>query len=59
LCTATARKLTKLGVRHNALDWLQQNKELDLSIFLAFVNQPVVQKGLEKYLEALKAKQAK
>ncbi|KAF4526463.1 hypothetical protein B566_EDAN014075 [Ephemera danica] len=54
-----ARKLTKLGVRHDALDWLQQNKDLDLSIFLAFVSQPVVQKGLEKYLEALKAKQAK
>jgi len=51
-----ARKLTKLNMRHDALDWLQQNRELDLTIFLSFVNQPVVQKSLEKYLEALKNK---
>jgi 3,2-trans-enoyl-CoA isomerase len=48
-----------LGVRHDALDWLHQNRELDLNIFLAFVNQPAVQKGLEMYLESLKKKQAK
>ncbi|XP_059476411.1 enoyl-CoA delta isomerase 1, mitochondrial-like [Neocloeon triangulifer] len=54
-----ARKLTKLNLRNDALDWLQQNRELDLNIFLSFVNQPIVQSSLEKYLEALKNKQGK
>ncbi|CAB3382572.1 Hypothetical predicted protein [Cloeon dipterum] len=54
-----ARKLTKLNLRHSALEWMQENKELDLNIFISFVGQPIVQKSLEKYLEGLKAKQAK
>jgi hypothetical protein len=58
-CAAVARQLTKLNMRHDALDWLQQNRELDLSLFLGFVNQPIVQSSLEKYLESLKNKQNK
>lgn len=51
-----ARNLTKQACRNEAIEWLHQNKDLDLQIFLTFINQPVMQKGLELYLESLKKK---
>ncbi|KAJ4432016.1 hypothetical protein ANN_20630 [Periplaneta americana] len=53
---ATARKLTKLVCREEALKWLTKNREQDLQQFLHFVNLEAVQKGLHLYLEALKKK---
>ncbi|GLH07942.1 SFRICE_002345 [Gryllus bimaculatus] len=52
-----ARGLTKQACRQDAIGWLEKNRDLDLQIFLTFVNQPAVQKGLELYLESLKKKQ--
>lgn len=53
---AVARSLTKMSFRHDTIDWLVNNRETDRDIFLTFVNQPAVQKGLELYMESLKKK---
>lgn len=53
---ATARRLTKMTLRQKVIDRLANNRETDLEIFLTFVNQKAVQKGIEMYLESLKQK---
>lgn len=53
---AIPRKMTKLGVRQETVDWLLANREKDLKIFLDYITQPKVQQGLELYLQSLKKK---
>ncbi|XP_022187752.2 enoyl-CoA delta isomerase 1, mitochondrial [Nilaparvata lugens] len=53
------RKMTKLEFREATVNWLVNNKEKDLQIFLSYINQPKVQEGLGMYLESLKKKSAK
>ncbi|RZF38576.1 hypothetical protein LSTR_LSTR010909 [Laodelphax striatellus] len=53
------RKMTKLEFREATVNWLLNNKEKDLQIFLNYINQPKVQEGLGMYLESLKKKSAK
>jgi 3,2-trans-enoyl-CoA isomerase len=48
--------LAKLGCRQEPLECLVANRQKDLQEFIGFVNQPVVQKGLDLYLESLKKK---
>jgi len=55
--SATARKLSKLGGRQEALDWLTANRQADLKQFVGSVNLPAAQEGLELYLKSLKKKQ--
>ncbi|XP_031628189.1 enoyl-CoA delta isomerase 1, mitochondrial-like [Contarinia nasturtii] len=51
-----ARAMTKRNCRGKAIADLENNREADLQNFLGFVNSPKVQRGLELYLESLKAK---
>lgn len=51
-----ARQLTKMSLRKNDLSALMDHRDEDMEQFLFFVNQPKVQQGLEKYIEALKKK---
>lgn len=53
---AIPRKMTKLGVRQETVDWLLANREKDLKTFLDYITQPKVQQGLELYLQSLKKK---
>lgn len=53
-----ARALTKKSYRGQAIADLENNREEDLQKFMFFVDQPKVQKGLELYLESLKAKKS-
>lgn len=53
---ATARALSKLGVRGRDIEELKRNKEADLNAFLSLITSPKVQKGLELYLASLKKK---
>lgn len=53
-----ARAYTKLDLRGKDIENLKNNREADLQHFLSFVNNPKVQKGLELYLESLKAKKS-
>jgi hypothetical protein len=53
---ATARKLAKLSCRREPVEWLVANRKKDLQDFIGLVTQPVVQMGLEHYLESLKKK---
>jgi len=55
--SATARKLSKLRGRQEALDWLTANRQADLKQFVGFVSLPAVQEGLDLYLKSLKKKQ--
>lgn len=56
--SADARALTKKTYRGQAISNLENNREDDLQKFLFFLNQPKVQKGLELYMESLKAKKS-
>lgn len=56
--SADARALTKKTLRAKDIAELENNREQDLQKFIFFVNMPKVQKGLELYLEALKAKKS-
>lgn len=51
-----ARAITKKNLRGKDLAELENDREGDLQTFLFYVNQPKVQKGLELYLQSLKAK---
>lgn len=51
-----ARSTTKMNVRGGIVKKLVERREEDLKIFLGSVTHPKVQKGLEMYLQALKAK---
>lgn len=53
-----ARAGTKLNCRGKDLAELKNNREQDMHTFLSFVNSPKVQKGLEMYMQALKAKKS-
>jgi len=53
-----ARALTKKSLRQNDLQDLIDNREKDLQVFLSYVTNEAVQKGLELYLESLKKKKA-
>lgn len=56
VCTAGARSATKQFVRKDALSWLIENREFDLQVFLGYLEQPQVQKGLDLYVQSLKTK---
>jgi len=51
-----ARAITKKNLRGKDIAELESDREADVQNFLFFVNQPKVQKGLELYLQSLKAK---
>jgi len=54
--SSMARAYTKQSLRKKDLEELENNREQDLQIFLFAINQPVVQKGLEAYIQSLKKK---
>lgn len=54
-----ARSMTKQALRSKDIMELEDNRAQDIDLFVYAVTQPKVQKGLEMYLEALKAKSAK
>lgn len=56
-----ARYESKLIMRQDALDKLSspEQKQADIDFFVHFINQPKIQKPLEAYLMALKAKSKK
>lgn len=54
-----ARSMTKQALRSKDIMELEDNRTQDIDLFVYAVTQPKVQKGLEMYLEALKAKAAK
>jgi len=56
---AEARHVSKMLMRQETLDRLTRDREADIEHFANFVTQPVIQKPLGKYLEALKAKSKK
>lgn len=51
-----ARSFTKQSLRKKDLEELENNREQDLQMFLFAINQPVVQKGLNAYIQSLKKK---
>ncbi|KAF6202894.1 hypothetical protein GE061_003301 [Apolygus lucorum] len=53
-----ARKTVKLGFRHQTLSRLLTGREADTKIFIDYIFQPKVQKGLEMYLQSLSKKAA-
>lgn len=54
-----ARSMTKQALRSKDIMELEDNRTQDIDLFVYAVTQPKVQKGLEMYLEALKAKSTK
>lgn len=52
----TARHLSKLSVREEALKKLVNNREADVNNFVSFAMSAPVQKGLGLYLESLSKK---
>lgn len=53
-----ARYVSKMLMRQPTLDKLTSSKQADIDHFAHFITQPIVQKPLGMYLEALKAKAA-
>lgn len=51
-----ARAMSKNQIRGRDIQALQNNREKDLNTFLAVINNPKVQKGLELYMASLKQK---
>lgn len=51
-----ARAMSKNQTRGKDIQALQDNRELDLNVFLTVIKNPKVQKGLELYLASLKQK---
>lgn len=54
--SSMARAFTKQSLRKKDLEELENNREQDLQLFLFAINQPIVQKGLEAYIQSLKKK---
>lgn len=54
-----ARALTKQKIREGPLTKLQKNRKADVEEFLGFIKNPIVQQGLELYIQSLKQKAAK
>lgn len=52
-----ARTITKLDMRNDLIQWMKENKEVDLNRFIEYVQLPKVQHGLKLYIEQLKRKQ--
>lgn len=50
------RRMSKMGLRQETVDWLLANRDKDLKAFVDYVSQPKVQQGLELYLQSLKKK---
>lgn len=50
---AMARHQTKIAVRMEAVNRLANDREADMQHFIGLITQPVVQKGLGKYLASL------
>ncbi|XP_015588532.1 enoyl-CoA delta isomerase 1, mitochondrial-like isoform X2 [Cephus cinctus] len=50
----TGRYLTKLGVRQELIQWMHDNREVDVNSFVTFAQTPEVQKNLELYVKSLK-----
>lgn len=53
-----ARHVSKMLMRQPTLDKLANNKQADIDYFVKFITQPVIQKPMGMYLDALKAKAA-
>ncbi|CAA9994445.1 unnamed protein product [Nesidiocoris tenuis] len=51
-----ARKTVKLGFRNSTLSRLMTGREADTKIFIEYIFQPKVQKGIELYLQSLSKK---
>merc|ERR1740137_89024 len=51
-----ARHVSKMLMRQPTLDSLTSNKQEDIEYFAKFIQQPIIQKPMGMYLEALKAK---
>lgn len=51
-----ARAFTKQSLRKKDLEELENNRDKDLQLFIFAINQPMVQKGLETYIQSLKKK---
>lgn len=51
-----ARQLTKLALRKSTVDNLVAKQQEDIEYFAKFIVKDSIQKGLAKYLEALKQK---
>merc|ERR1712106_1015149 len=54
-----ARHVSKMLMRQPTLDSLTSNKQEDIEYFAKFIQQPIIQKPMGMYLEALKAKSKK
>ena len=54
-----ARHVSKMLMRQPTLDRLVNSKEEDIQHFAKFITQPIIQKPLGMYLDALKAKSRK
>jgi len=54
-----ARHVSKMLMRQPTLDSLTSNKQKDIEYFAKFIQQPIIQKPMGMYLEALKAKSKK
>lgn len=53
-----ARQITKQGLRKDALEWLEQNREWDTTVFINFIQLEKVQTGLDRYVQSLKVKRS-
>ncbi|KAL0101040.1 hypothetical protein PUN28_018713 [Cardiocondyla obscurior] len=51
-----ARSLTKLELRKDLIQWMENNKEADIDTFVNYILSPKVQAGLKLYVERLKQK---
>lgn len=54
-----ARAITKQKMRQAPIARLQKNRQQDVEEFLGFLKNPLIQQGLEMYIQALKQKAAK
>jgi len=51
------RTVTKLDLRKDLIEWLQNNKKADTDTFVKYTQSPKIQAGLKLYIEYLKQKQ--
>ncbi|EFN66810.1 3,2-trans-enoyl-CoA isomerase, mitochondrial [Camponotus floridanus] len=54
---STAGTITKLDMRNDLIQWMKENKEVDVNRFVEYIQLPKVQHGLKLYMEQLKRKQ--
>ncbi|XP_034939747.1 enoyl-CoA delta isomerase 1, mitochondrial-like isoform X2 [Chelonus insularis] len=53
---AIGRRATKLSLRDGIMNKLKKNRESDVNVFLKYLENPFVQKGLDLYIQSLKKK---